>query len=103
MTEYAKNRAHELRLETTTTPEDLEGRFSGMDGKTITFGKTTLIAGYRYNGKNKDSYFWAAYLFSDENKTTCEDEVQLQAVGDRFYEDDGHAFAAGLEWARQWV
>ena len=103
MTEYTLKKAKERRIPETTTPENLEGRFSNMDGKTVTFGKTTIIAGYFYNGKGENSYFWAAYLFTDENKTTCEDEVRLQAVSSDFYEDDGHAIAAAFEWAAQWA
>ena len=41
------------RLPNPTTTEDLEMRFSGMDGKTLTFGDKVLLAGYYYNGRNK--------------------------------------------------
>ena len=102
MTEYTAKKARELRLAATATPEELEGRFSGMDGKTITFGDYTIIAGYHYNGKGEDSYFWAAYLFTDKNKKTCEDEASLQAVGNGFHKDDGHAIADAFNWASQW-
>ena len=103
MTEYTIKKANELRIRKTATPEELEGRFSGMDGKTVAFGKTTIIAGYRYNGQGENSYFWAAYHFTDESRTSCEDEVRLEAVSNGFYEDDGHALAAAFEWATQWA
>ncbi|MFR6421610.1 MAG: hypothetical protein ACLUOO_02885 [Coprococcus sp.] len=51
------------RLPNPTTTEDLEMRFSGMDGKTLTFGDKVLLAGYYYNGRNKPCCFGAAYEF----------------------------------------
>ena len=39
------------RLPNPTTTEDLEMRFSGMDGKTLNFGDKVLLAGYYYNGR----------------------------------------------------
>ena len=103
MTIYTAQKAKELRLAATATPEELECRFSGMDGKTISFGDYTIIAGYHYNGKGEDSYFWAAYLFTDRDKTTSEDEVRLQAVGNGFFKDDGHAIADAFNWISQWA
>ena len=103
MTEYTRTKARELRIPETSTPESLEGRFSLMEGKTVRYGDYTIIAGYRYNGQGEDSYFWAAYLFTDKNKKTCEDEVRLQAVGNGFLPDDGHALAEAFNWAAQWA
>ncbi len=37
------------RLQSPTTPEDLESRFSGMDGKMLTFADKIVITGYYYN------------------------------------------------------
>ena len=34
------------RLQNPSTPEDLEGRFSGMDGKMLTFSDKVVITGY---------------------------------------------------------
>ena len=41
-----------FRLANPTTGEDLEMRFSGMDGKVLTFGDRVLVAGYYYNGRD---------------------------------------------------
>lgn len=84
------------RLPNPTTTEDLEMRFSGMDGKVLNFGEKVLIAGYYYNGQNKPCYFGAAYEFlTDEH--TCEGMIGLRAASEVKFEDDGHAIA----WAMQ--
>ena len=44
-----------FRLPNPSTPEDLEMRFSGMDGKVLNFGDRVLLAGYYYNGMNEPS------------------------------------------------
>ena len=38
------------RLPNPTTQEDLENRFSGMDGKVLTFADKIVITGYYYSG-----------------------------------------------------
>ena len=38
------------RLQNPSTPEDLESRFSGMDGKMLTFADKIVITGHYYNG-----------------------------------------------------
>ncbi len=105
MTEYTNKKAKELNLKATTTPEMLEEDFRGMDGKAIRFGDYIIIAGYRFmwgNGGKGNSYYWAAYLFADKSKTTIEDEVKLEAVGNDFEPDEGHAIAKAFEWVSQW-
>ena len=80
------------RLPNPTTPEDLEMRFSGMDGKILNFGDKVLLAGYYYNGMNKSCYFGATYEFLT-NDHTCEGMVGLRTVSEVEFEDDGHAIA----------
>ena len=84
------------RLPNPTTTEDLEMRFSGMDGKVLNFGDKVLLAGYYYNGRNKPSYFGAAYEFLTDDHT-CEGMIGLRAASEIEFEDDGHAIA----WAMQ--
>ena len=79
-----------------TTTEDLEMRFSGMDGKVLNFGDKVLLAGYYYNGRNKPCYFGAAYEFLTDYHT-CEGMIGLRAASEIEFKDDGHAIA----WAMQ--
>ena len=99
MTNYTAQKAKTYRLEATSTPENLEGRFSCGDGKTIAFGNLTIIAGYFYIGPKANSYFWAAY----RNEGGIEDSTNLEAVSNDLYEDDGHALQAAFNWAAQWA
>ena len=84
------------RLPNPTTTEDLEMRFSGMDGKVLNFGDKVLLVGYYYNGQNKPCYFGAAYEFLTDDHT-CEGMIGLRAAGEIEFKDDGHAIA----WAMQ--
>ena len=68
------------RLPTLTAPENLEMRFSDMDGKTLTFGNFTL------------------YAFTTTDHT-CEGEVKLVKVSCDRFEDDGHAIAWAISEA----
>ena len=86
----------EYRLLNPTTPEDLEMRFSGMDGKLLTFGDRVLIAGYFWNGPGEPCYYGAVYEFLDDDHT-CEGAIGLRTVSEVEFEDDGHAIA----WAIQ--
>ena len=52
------------RLKNPTTSEDLEMRFSGMDGKILNFGDRVLMAGYYWNGKGQPNYYAAVYELS---------------------------------------
>ena len=52
------------RLPNPTTSEDLEMRFSGMDGKILNFGDRVLMAGYYWNGKGQPNYYAAVYELS---------------------------------------
>ena len=83
------------RLANPTTSEDLEMRFSGMDGKVLNFGDRVLVAGYYYNGKGQPSYFGAVYEHLDDD-LSCEGTVGLREVSDLAFEDDGHAIAWAL-------
>ena len=85
------------RLPNPSTPEDLEMRFSGMDGKVLNFGDTVLLAGYYYNGMNKPSWFAAAYEYLEDGDHDCESTIGIRAVSGVEFEDDGHAIA----WAMQ--
>lgn len=87
------------RLPNPTTPEDLEMRYSGMDGKVLSFGDKILLAGYYYNGQYgqyEPVYFGAVYEFLT-NDTTCEGAIGIRAVSEVEFVDDGHAIA----WAMQ--
>ena len=80
------------RLPNPTTSEDLEMRFSGMDGKILNFGDRVLMAGYYYGGPNANSYFGAVYEFTTDDHT-CEGEIKLTAVSEELFKDNGHAIA----------
>ena len=80
------------RLPNPSTPEDLEMRFSGMDGKILTFGDRILLAGHYYNGVGKPCYYGAVYEFLDDDHT-CEGTIGLREVSEVEHSDDGHAIA----------
>ena len=84
---------HKYRLQNPTTPEDLEMRFGGMDGKVLNFGDKVLVAGYFWNGPGQPSYFAATYEYLDEGDHDCESTIGLRAVSEVEFEDDGHAIA----------
>ena len=84
------------RLPNPTSPEDLEMRFSGMDGKVLSFGDRILLAGYSWNGPGQPSYFGAVYERLDDD-LSCEGTIGLREVSEVEFEDDGHAIA----WAMQ--
>jgi hypothetical protein len=88
MTKEMKNRAAELRVPVQSTSEELECR--GF--KVLTFGNKILAVGYYYMGRNKASYYGAAYTFTTDDHT-CEGSIKLDALSEDFFEDDGHAFA----------
>ena len=83
------------RLPNPTTSEDLEMRFSGMDGKVLNFGDRVLLAGYYWNGKGQPSYFAAVYEHLDDD-LSCEGTIGLRSVSEVAYTDDGHAIAWAL-------
>lgn len=93
MTIYDATRTY--RLPNPSTPEDLETRFSGMDGKMITFTDKIVIAGHYYNGPGKPCYFGAVYEWLDEDHS-CEGAVGLQAVSGVEFEHDGDAVVWGI-------
>ena len=86
------SKAGVLRLPENSTPEELESSF--QYAKFLHFGKYLLMAGYRHNGLNENSYYGAVYEFKTENRG-CEDEIRLVEVSDEFFADDGHA----MKWA----
>ena len=83
------------RLPNPTTSEDLEMRFSGMDGKILNFGDKVLMAGYYWNGKGQPSYYAAVYEHLDDD-LSCEGAIGLRAVSEVEHNDDGHAIAWAL-------
>ena len=83
------------RLPNPTTSEDLEMRFSGMDGKILNFGDKVLLAGYYYNGKGNPCYFGAVFEHLDDD-LSCEGTIGLRAVSKVEHTDDGHAIAWAL-------
>ena len=80
------------RLPNPTTQEDLEMRFSGMDGKVLTFGDRILVAGYFWNGPGKPCYYGAVYERLDDDNT-CEGAIGLRAASRVDFADDGNAIA----------
>ena len=84
------------RLPNLTTPEDLEMRFSGMDGKVLTFGERILLAGYYYNGMGKPCYYGAVYERLDDDMT-CEGAIGLRSVSEVEHADDGRAIAWAMK------
>lgn len=83
------------RLPNPSTSEDLEMRFSGMDGKVLNFGDRVLVAGYFWNGQGKPSYFGAVYEHLDDD-LSCEGTIGLREVSEVEHTDDGHAIAWAL-------
>ena len=83
------------RLPNPTTSEDLEMRFSSMDGKTLNFGDRVLLAGYYWNGKGQPCYFGAVFEHLDDD-LSCEGAIGLRAVSEVEHRDDGHAIAWAL-------
>ena len=84
-------RAKELRIAEHTTPEDMGCRYV----KVINYGDKVILSGYYYQGPNQPSYYGAVYEFEYEGHYTSEDFVNLKAISEEFFEDDGHA----IEWA----
>ena len=83
------------RLPNPTTSEDLEMRFSGMDGKVLNYGDRVLLAGYYYNGKGQPNYYAAVYEHLDDD-LSCEGTLGLREVSEVSFEDEGHAIAWAL-------
>ena len=83
------------RLQNPSTPEDLEGRFSGMDGKMLTFEDKIVITGHYYNGPGKPCYYGAVYEWLGEDHS-CEGAVGLRAVSEVEFEHDGDAVVWGI-------
>ena len=87
------------RLPVKSTEEDLELRFSGMDGKVLNYGEKVLVAGYYYNGCGMANWFGAVYEHIDDD-LSCEGELGIWAVSDSQFEDEGHAIAWALALVR---
>ena len=99
MTEFTAKKAQELRIPTTSTPEKLECTRFAFDSKVVRFGTLTIAASYYHRGSGKNGYFWAAY----KNEGGIENDTNLEAVGNDYYEDEGHALKAAFEWATEWA
>ena len=83
------------RLPNPSIPEDLERRFSGMDGKMITFSDKIVITGYYYNGPGQPCYYGAVYEWLSEDHS-CEGTVGLRVVSEVEFEHDGDAVVWGI-------
>ena len=83
------------RLPNPTTSEDLEMRFSGMEGKVLNFGDRVLVAGYYWNGKGQPNYYAAVYEHLDAD-LSCEGAIGLREVSEVEHIDEGHAIAWAL-------
>lgn len=81
-------------LRTPTTPEELEMRFYGGEGKTLIYGDRVLVAGHFWMGSGRPSYYSAVYEFLSDDHS-CEGEIGLRAVSEVEHVDEGHA----IEWA----
>lgn len=77
------------RLPETTTPEELECRWSF----TMKYGDKVITCGSYYMGKGAD-YYGAVYGYTTDDHT-CEGEIRLEAISEEMFIDKGHA----LEWA----
>ena len=82
-------------LRTPTTPEELEMRFYGNEGKTILYGDRVLVAGHFWMGSGRPSYYGAVYEFLSDDHS-CEGEIGLRAVSEVEHIDEGHAIAWGM-------
>ena len=89
-----KDEMKEYGLRNHTTPEELEMRFSGMDGKTLLYGERVLVAGFYWNGSGTPSYFGAVYEFLSDDHS-CEGVIGLREVSEVDHMDEGHA----IKWA----
>ena len=85
------------RLPQTTTPENLESRMMNLGGTTLNFGGYVLTAGYYYD-PNGRSYYGALYRYTTSDRS-CEAEIELVAISDETYTDNGHAIAWAMSKA----
>lgn len=88
------SRINEYGLRKHATPEELEMRFYGNEGKTILYGDRVLVAGHFWMGSGRPSYYGAVYEFLSDDHS-CEGEIGLRAVSEVEHIDEGHA----IEWA----
>ena len=77
------------------TPEILENAYSGIDGTIVTFADKILVAGFYWNGPGQNNYFGAVYETIYDEPIDAETDLELIAVSDGFFKDNGHA----IEWA----
>ncbi len=85
------NAIREYGLPERSTMENLE--FDNW--KVLSFGSKVLLAGYYYNYGKACEYYAAIYSHID-NDLSCEGEIELTAVSDVEFVDDGHAIAWAL-------
>ena len=78
------------RLPNITTQEYLDCRWVTV----LRYGNRVLLAGLYYQGIGKPSWYGAVYEFVSTDTTTG-GEIELAAVSDVEFEDEGHA----IEWA----
>lgn len=87
-----EKKAREHRLPMTSTPENLETAFFTDTAVFLTYGNKTLMAGYSYHGRGRDSYFGAVYEWTGDGRT-CEDEIRLVGISEGYFPDNGSAIA----------
>lgn len=75
------------------TPETLENRFNGMDGRILEYDNMILVAGFYWNGPGQDNYFGAAYESLEDGELDAETRMELIAASVDFFKDEGHAIA----------
>ena len=80
-------------LRTIETPETLENRFNGMDGRILEYDNMILVAGFYWNGFGQDNYFGAVYDSLEDGELDAETRMELMAVSGGFFKDEGHAIA----------
>ena len=97
MTKNTAAKASTYRLQTTTTPENLEMWLMHNLGTNLTYGDRVLVAGYYYN-PNGGNYYGAIYRFTTADHT-CEGEIELVSVSEETFADNGHAIAWALSKA----
>ena len=83
------------RLQSPSTPEDLESRFWGMDGKMLTFSDKVVITGYYWNSPGKPCYYGAVYEWLSEDHT-CAGTVGLRTASAAEFYHDGDAAVWGI-------
>jgi len=98
-TEWAEeimDNGHITRREVKTTMESISG--SWFLGHALKYGdyvihvRTDFVCTYRSNRS-----VVSVYKFNDSRKE-IDSEIEILWIGDSYFEDEGHAVAAGMRW-----